>query len=347
MGSQEQTGLAQLPTDQLRQLVHGLNSLMEGESAASMLVACGPRAIPYVAEFLLRGRPASVSEPRRRAVKVLADLGAVSELLTYVELDKKITDPVVKLAEESVESLAAELLARWPTEDVFRALLSLAQGRKLIGLCVAFGQMRRSETIPILIRDLADGVCARPAEDALLQIGRIAIPELISAASKPQGNGEPEVPSNLQRRQSALRVLRGMNLRHEDWPLIRPLSHDGDPEVRVHACIIGLSFASEAEGGLLASRMLASAGKVHWLVQSDIQDAMVANYAALGWTVRQFAEVPTRAANDPCKRLALAIVRAASGEKIRPLPTVSGANWLSRLLNKLASAANRRRGEDG
>lgn len=343
MESSEQTGLAQLSTARVRQLVEGLNSLMEGESAAAMLVACGARAIPFVSDFLIHGRPASVSEPRRRAVRVLADLEAVNELVRYLELEKNITDPVLKLSEESVESLAAELLARWPTEEVFRALLGLSQRRKLIGLCAAFGKLRRPEAIPVLIRDLGDGVCSRPAEDALLQIGRIAIPELISAALNRQLKGETEIPSNLQRRRSALRVLLSMGLRQGDWAVIRSLSHADDPEIRAYACIIGLASASEAERNLLASQMLTVVQSVNWFIQSEIQETLLANYESLGWVVRQFANAPTRPMTDASKRLALAIVAAATGapKDLRTAPIQR--TWLSRVCGKLFSMPKRRR----
>jgi hypothetical protein len=56
----------------MQRLIRALQSLLEGESAIDELVACVPRAIPALREFLLLGRIGSVPQPRMWAVEALA-----------------------------------------------------------------------------------------------------------------------------------------------------------------------------------------------------------------------------------------------------------------------------------
>ncbi|MCC6362257.1 MAG: hypothetical protein IT165_01965 [Bryobacterales bacterium] len=65
-------------------LVDGLNSLLDGESAVSALIACGPAAIDPLRRFLLEGQPSGVYQPRRWAVDALAGLGAKDILLEAI-----------------------------------------------------------------------------------------------------------------------------------------------------------------------------------------------------------------------------------------------------------------------
>ena len=338
----EPSGLSQLSEEQIAQLVDGLNSLMEGDAAASMLVRCGPKAVPALKDFLLFGRPSSLPEPRRRAVKVLADLGQVDALITYLEHERQIDDPILRLSEEAVQSLAAELIARWPGDRTLNALTSLATRKRLIGICIAFGKLRRAETIPFLIRDLADGVCARPAEDALLRIGRVAVSHLCTAASSREWSGDTESPSSLQRRRFALRVLRAIGIQSEHWTILRFLSHDPDPEITTYSCLLGLTVAAEPERILLASMMLRTAGYVNWFVQSEIQQALSENFDSLEWVVRQYAAAGIEKAPHPAARLARAIVAAAT--RAKPGPQLEKRDLPSRLFGRFA--ARLRRGKE-
>jgi hypothetical protein len=345
MGGAEPPGLSQLSDEQIGHLVDGLNSLVEGEAAASMLVRCGSKAVPAVTKFLIHGRPASVAEPRRRAVRVLADLGAVDSLIAYLEHERQIEDAILRFSEEGVESLAAELLARWPTGRVFNSLINLAKRRKLIGLCVAFGQLRKPEAVPLLIRDLGDGLCSRAAEDALLQIGRVAIPALNSAATLRELNGETEVPSSIQRRRFAVRLLRATGLGKQDWTLIRRLIHDSDSEIAAYTCIAGLPLASQAERILLASRMLRVAGGVNWFVQSEIQEALLANYQSLGWVVQQYVSASVHNTSEPSRRLALSVISAANSGHTEPQVASHQRTWFSRVRGILRRAWQSRKSD--
>ena len=340
----EASELGQLSDESIRQLVDGLNSLMEGEAAATMLLRCGARSIPALTEFLLYGRPASVPEPRRRAVKVLADLGARDSLIAYLEHERRIDDPILRFAEEAVESLAAELLARWPGDRTFDALSNLAARKKLIGICIAFGGMKRPEAVPFLIRDLADGVCCRAAEDALLQIGRVALPALCSAATSREIINDREAPSSVQRRRFALRVLRSMGIQSEDWAILRPLSHDSDAETATYACMVGLTVASQPEQTLLASLMLQAANRVNWFVQSEVQQTLLDNYPAVEWVVQQYANACGEGARDPAGRLARSIISTATGVRQRSGPVEM--RWPGRIRGFFESKHRRRKTHD-
>jgi hypothetical protein len=71
----------ELSGEEIRQLVESLNSTQDDDRTATMLVACGDRAIPPLREFLLHGRLMSASRPRQHAVRALSELGAKDALL--------------------------------------------------------------------------------------------------------------------------------------------------------------------------------------------------------------------------------------------------------------------------
>ena len=55
---------------QIDRLVGALDSLKDGDLAVDLLIACGARAIPSLALFLLKGSPRTISLPRSRATLV-------------------------------------------------------------------------------------------------------------------------------------------------------------------------------------------------------------------------------------------------------------------------------------
>jgi len=62
------SGFQNLPEDEIERLVKGLDSLVEGDLAVPMLVACGERAVAPLRRFLLHGRPSVIFAGRQRAI---------------------------------------------------------------------------------------------------------------------------------------------------------------------------------------------------------------------------------------------------------------------------------------
>ena len=193
---------------EIRRYVEELNSLKEGSAAVTKLIACGRSAIEPLRRYLLEGKPSVVYDSRRWAVETLAALGAKDVLLEYLQREKDIADPAVRMGEEAVESAAARELKRWPSEEVFQVLLGISRERCLPGVLEALGEFQRPEAVPCLVKALEDDVCRRTAEDALRKIGPAAEPDLIRPAITPRPDRRAEKPSSLMRRRSAVDCLR-------------------------------------------------------------------------------------------------------------------------------------------
>jgi hypothetical protein len=285
--------------EQIVRLVRALESLVEGELAVTMLVACGDSAVPHLAAFLLEGKPSSVAEPRRRAVRALADLGATDVLIAYLAQPKDHLDPVLRMSEEEVESLAAECLSRWNTDAVFDALMCLAGRRMVLGLCIAFGRMSRVESLPVLAHALADDVCAAAAAEAIRKFGKRAIPALLFATQAQEVIQERETPSSTKRRLAALRLLISLMPAQELWPRVSRLVEEEDPRLAATACLAGMEAAAGQEGAPLAMRLLQRASQVDWFHQGEISECLALHLCDVRHVLETYVAGPT---SDPIGR---------------------------------------------
>lgn len=264
----------QLSDGRIRELIESLHSLHEGELGVSMLVACGECAVPALRDFLLRGRPSSIFVPRQRAAQALAELGAKNVLLEYLESERPIADPVLAYTEDAVKNTVARALARWPTDDVFCALLNQLRNRPLPGVIETLGELGRNEAIPDLVIVLEDDFCRSFAEDALRRIGEPARPTLIEAARSPDPSGADETPRSRNRRRRALRLLEHLEFSSADWSRLAALLYERDAEIAARAAMIAMK-AGGAEDKKRAIRWLMSALPVaDWLLQGEIQECL-------------------------------------------------------------------------
>jgi hypothetical protein len=327
----------------IRRLIGALGSLADGELAVSMLVACGAPAVPYLAAFLLEGRPSSVAEPRRRAVRALAELGAAEVLLQYLEQPKDHLDPVLRMAEEEVESLAAESLSRWDTDDVFRALMHLASQRMLLGLCVAFGRMGRMESLPVLVHALGNDMCSVAAAEAILTFGKRAIPALQFAAGARELMQDRETPSSTKRRLAALRLLRSLLPAQELWSHVHRMAQEEDPRIAATACLAGLEAATGQDRELLAMRLLPLASQVDWFIQGEISEGLAGHFGDVRSALEACAADP---AGDPIsRRIAHSLLHREATRHpglVTPGPDDAGpaSSLLRRLLRWTSAAGN-------
>jgi HEAT repeat protein len=179
------------------------------------------------------------------------------------------------MAEEAVESAAARELIRWPSEEVFQLLLSLATERCLPGVLEALGEFQRPEAVPCLVKALEDDVCRRAAEDALRKIGPPSEPDLIRAAISPRPSRDAERPSSLLRRRRAVRLLVEIGVSAYQWRLLRPLLKEADGEILVATFRIAASAAGTKDRALAGRRLMKVLENADWYIKGEIENALV------------------------------------------------------------------------
>ena len=293
-----------------------MNSLREGELAVYVLVACGERAIPPLREFLLHGRPSVVHEPRRRAVRALAELGAKDVLVDYLRMPKPIADAAVRFGEEAVENAAARALGNWQTRDAFEVLLEVGRSRVLPGVVEALGRFGRSEAIPYLIIALGDDVARRDAEHSLRSLGEESRPALIEAARTPDPSRKEESPSSLARRRSALRILTSLWPTSEAWPKIQPLLYDEDFEIVISAAAIALKVRDTADEKFAIQRLIQVLPHANWFLQSEVESCLLEHFRTgrllIAREIHRRIQAPTsEQVKDVALRVLLSVVRQA------------------------------------
>jgi hypothetical protein len=235
----EAAGKSRLQAD-VSSAIARLRSLHDGDRAFSDVVSFGIEAVPELRTLLLQREPSGLYVPRRRAVEALAALRSFDTLGEFLQLDREIEDPVERLGEEVIISAAARLIARLQEEWVFQLLIDLANRHSLSGVLAGLGAFKRLESIPCLIRALAEDDVRPTAEAVLRSFGRAARPQLIRAAIPSKDRVRPENETNLRARRSAIRVLLDIGVTRKDWPLVRPLMRDEDVRIAIlacHACI--------------------------------------------------------------------------------------------------------------
>jgi hypothetical protein len=259
-------------------LIDCLNSLHDGDRAVDLLVTCGTEAIAPLRSYLMEGKPSHIYQPRQRAVKTLARLGAKEVLIEYLCTPKNITDPVTRFGEEAVENTAARLLALWQTDDVFEVLLRTAYKRTLPGVIEALGTFRRPEPVPLFIVALMDDFSRTAAENALKEMGALAKPALMEAAFKPASSENHESHSHLLRRRSVMRILVNLAASKEDWPTIKKLLHDDDHEISILAVRIALEIAGLEDRNTIARRLIRKIPYVNWGLHAEIENCLIKHY---------------------------------------------------------------------
>ncbi len=260
----------------IRALVAGLESLLDGELAVAALIGCGPGAIPTLRDYLIDGRPSAISQPRQWAVEALAGLGARDVLLEYLSMPKAIADPVCRLGEEAVENTAARRLAQWREPYVFETLLEICASRRMPGIIEALGAFERPEAIPCFDRGLEDDFCRPAAEEALRKLGLRAVPSLILSAITALPGAARETPSSLRRRRSVLTMLTELQPHSREWDRLRPLLSEQDPEIVLRAAQIAANQGSRGDRTAAAQALLNVLPLAEWYLHDDLSDCPAA-----------------------------------------------------------------------
>ncbi|MBN1366030.1 MAG: hypothetical protein JW976_14580 [Syntrophaceae bacterium] len=265
--------------EEILKLIDGLNLLHEGSRYGDLLVACGKEAITPLRNYLMEGKPSHIYQPRQKAVIALADLGAKEVLIEYLCTPKDIADPVTRFGEEAVENTAARLLAVWQTDDVFEVLLRSARKRILPGIIEALSSFRRPESIPLFIAALMDDFSRNAAENALKLLGKQAKPALMKLL-KNDYRAETKNPSSLLRRRSIMRLLVNLGVTGKDWPTIKKMFHDDDPEISTLAARLALEITNLKQKKTIIKRLIRKIPFANWSIDEEIEDCLAEYYDA-------------------------------------------------------------------
>jgi hypothetical protein len=261
---------------QIDRLIAALDSLKEGDLAVDMLIACGPSAIAYLADFLLKGSPRTIAVARCRAVRALGGLGARTTLIAYFRDYERPSDSAVLFAEDAVRSAAARELARWNCEEVFEVLLDAAAQRITGGLAQALGEFRRPESIPLLFHVLEDDLCRQEAMNSLRrqpeaarQFAILSIRGLTAVTL--------DGPSARCRQRAVVQLLSELHVTRHDWPdLVRFLSAS-DPATVVAAAKIGFLSAPEDAYSEIATALLRAAERPRFALEEEVEQLLDAH----------------------------------------------------------------------
>jgi hypothetical protein len=259
----------------VHELMEQLDSLIDGESAAAHLVACGQVAVEPLRRFVLESPPRGVPQPRCWAVQALAGLGAKDILIEYLQREIPSTDPVVRLAEEAVQRAAAlALAAEWHTDDVFDILLTLTARRPIPGIIEALGRFERRDAVPLLVHALGDDFCRPWAETALERVASRDRDLLIRWALMRTSPEQAETEASLRRRRSLLRLLRDVSLSSDEAHLIASLIDAADLELAVDAAAIAIKYAPEDDAHRARARLSLIAPTAPWHLHDDVQQLL-------------------------------------------------------------------------
>lgn len=237
---------SQTAETEMERLIAGLDSLIEGERAAAMLVALGERAIPHLSRFLLEGPARTISLPRCRAAHALGELGACSTLLSYFREFRPPADAAVLFAEDAARSAVAEELLRWRSDEVYSVLLDAAKQRATSGLVRAVGEFRRSESVPLLFTKLEDDLCREGAKDALRKMPEAAHQYAVLLL-RGLTDIPPRGPSALRRLRATLQLLAEFGGAAGEWPDVKEFLYEDDADVVIAASRIGFAIGPEGD----------------------------------------------------------------------------------------------------
>lgn len=257
------------PDPQIERLLTLLESLIEGDRAIHLLIACGEKAVPYLEHFLLSGSPRTIALPRCRAVSALGQLGAYSILIRYLEEYEPPADPQVLFAEDAVRSAVARELLDWKSNEVYRILLKAAQQRATSGLVLALGEFRKPESVPLLFAVLDDDLCREEAMEGLRKVPEIAHEYAILSI---RGNTQTGVtgPGASRRRRATLQLLVEFGITREEWMDLRGFLQEPDPAVVIPVAHLGFQAGRESDYPAIIETLLRTSTRVNWVQEDEV-----------------------------------------------------------------------------
>lgn len=179
-----------------------------------------------------------MSLPRQRVVRVLGELRAFAVLAGYLQREKAIADPELRLAEEAVENTAARELGRNESEAAFGTLLAVAEKRRLPGPIESLARFRRDEAVPVLVAALESDFCRNAAAEGIRLVRAAAMPHLIESVRSPEPSRVQKSPTSMRRRRAALRLIAEDDTEARVWPSLKFLLHETDEWLQATAAEI-------------------------------------------------------------------------------------------------------------
>jgi HEAT repeat protein len=286
----------------IRALIEQLGDPSRSNQALLALLMKGGDGVRALAEYLLSSKPSCLPEARLLAVEGLSILKGPEVLSVLVgvasqRLDE-ISDPVVRLAEETVASRAALALADFPTPRAREALLKLLEGKPLVGVAEAFAKSWDLRAIPYLVSWLEDDFVAEAAGRAVRVCGRMAFSALVESLGEKHIQHDRETGMSQRRRARILEIL-GDLLRSEEINLIEALLEDlveavrlntaravlskGTSDQRERAFEVALLLLDSTDRGVRASSeevLLEHSGVGYHLVEQEIRRRELAGESA-------------------------------------------------------------------
>lgn len=258
---------------QMQDIIAALDSLIDGGTAIAMLIAAGSRSVPYLEEYLLRGRPRTVPLPRCRAVHALGELGARQTLISYFREYRIPEDAQVRFAEDAVRSAAADELLRWKSSDVLEVLLEAARQRATSGLIAALGEFRRPKSVPFLFEMLGDDFCRNEAATALRKLPEDTH-QFAILTLRNHTNVRLEESSGRLRLRAILQLLRDVGFRSDEWPDVHVYLAAEDADVVIATAALGFESEREEIRRDIANALYRISHHVNWLQEAQI-DALL------------------------------------------------------------------------
>lgn len=241
-----ETTLNNKKLQQIQQLVAELVSL-QNPKTISRLLPYGNEAVKCLRDALLNGKPSSVYQARQQLVLALSAFHARDVLLEYLRMSQKIENPVVKFAEEAVQSIAARELSQWEDDEIFKFLIDFSINNTRIGVLDALAKFGRTDAIPIFLKALGDDYYRSAAENGLRKIGEVAKIDIINTAITPIIHNGIETPQSIRCRSSALSLLVDLHISHDDWKVLQKLFKDRNPEIAVKIGLITVSIGNSSD----------------------------------------------------------------------------------------------------
>lgn len=314
---------------ELAKAIGRLKSLHDGDAGLLDVLSCGRRAVPALRQILMTREPSGLYETRRRAVEALAQLRAVDVLEEYLEAPRNISDPVELTGEEAVTNAAARALTRATDPSVVEVLLRLTEGNPLSGVVDALGERGCVAAAPYFMRALGEDFTRPAAEAALRKLGTSVRQALLDGAIGSAAPDSCEPESSRRFRRSALRLYAELApIPREDWPSIRRLMADADPEIAVTACEVYLGGSQEPASADAVRCLVELIGESNWMLDEEIETCLVDHFDAAGAivedaarTIEQSGELDAPAARR-ARGLRRIMLRGAEGTRARTDVTI-------------------------
>lgn len=276
------------PDEVVGHLIQGLESLQDGEDAERNLLSVGQSAVPHLADFLLHTRPRTIAEPRCRAVRVLAALGAYETLITYFREGRLAADSQVLFAEDAVRSAVAHALLHWKTQDTYDVLLHAAERRSTEGLLYAIGEFCRPESVPLLFHSLEDDLCREAAMAALRKMPEQARTYAVLSL-KDLTNVQLRGGNARWRCRATMKLLRELGVSAHDWQKVHGFLFEEDAGIVLNAAQIGLNAAPSTEHPAILQAVIRVADRFNCFEEQEATDLLLSN-GPLARKMASFAE---------------------------------------------------------